>query len=46
MKVILSLSGGLDSAVLLASLFAKGHEVLAVTFDYGSKHGDYEIQAA
>ena len=46
MKVILSLSGGLDSAVLLASLFAKGHEILAVTFDYGSKHGEYEIKAA
>ena len=46
MKVILSLSGGLDSAVLLASLFAKGHEILAVTFDYGSKHGVFEIEAA
>jgi len=46
MKIILSLSGGLDSAVLLSSLFTEGHEILAVTFDYGSKHGVFEIEAA
>lgn len=46
MKVVLSLSGGLDSAVLLTKLVEAGHEILAVTFNYGSKHGAYEIQAA
>ena len=46
MKVLLSLSGGLDSAVLLTKLVDLGYEVFAVTFDYGSKHGEYEIKAA
>lgn len=46
MKVVISLSGGLDSAVLLTKLVDTGYEILAVTFNYGSKHGVYEIQAA
>ena len=46
MKTVISLSGGLDSGVMLGMLMALGHEVHAVTFDYGSKHGQYEIDAA
>lgn len=46
MKAVISLSGGLDSAALLAKLVDTGYEILAVTFNYGSKHGAYEIQAA
>jgi 7-cyano-7-deazaguanine synthase len=46
MKVILSLSGGMDSTALLGMLLNKGHEVVPVSFFYGSKHGRYEIEAA
>jgi 7-cyano-7-deazaguanine synthase len=46
MKVMLSLSGGLDSAVLLSDLLHQGHEVVPVSFVYGSKHNAYENAAA
>lgn len=45
-KVIMAQSGGMDSATLLAWLLAKGYEVEAVSFDYGSKHNRYERQMA
>ncbi len=46
-KIILSLSGGMDSATLLAYAKDKGYSVLqAVSFSYGSKHNKYELQAA
>ena len=35
---VLSLSGGLDSSTLLLHLLATGHEVYALSFDYGQKH--------
>ena len=44
-KVVLSLSGGLDSSVLLAHLLNAGNTVYAGQFQYGSKHNAYEAAA-
>lgn len=46
MKVILGLSGGMDSAALAAYYLNKGDEVVPVSFNYGSKHNPYECLAA
>ena len=46
MKVIIALSGGMDSAVLLAHLLRAESEVQAVHFNYGSRHGFQEEQHA
>ena len=35
---VLSLSGGMDSSTVLLYLLEKGHEVTAISFDYGQKH--------
>jgi len=45
-KVLLSLSGGVDSTTLLAWLLAGNSEVTAISFKYGSKHNKYENEAA
>ena len=45
-KTILSLSGGLDSTVLLAHLLDHGYDTLPVNFLYPSKHNRYEKRAA
>jgi 7-cyano-7-deazaguanine synthase len=45
-KIVLGLSGGLDSSTLLAYLLKVGYEVHVCTFYYGSKHGKYENRAA
>src|SRR5260370_13226971 len=45
-KVILSLSGGMDSATLLGKCVAEGNEIETVGFTYGSKHNRYENKAA
>lgn len=49
-KAVVSLSGGLDSTVLLNYLMQRDgirpDELLVVSFDYGSKHGRYELEAA
>lgn len=45
-KVILSLSGGLDSSVLLAYYLNKGYKVATVSFEYNSKHNLHELRAA
>lgn len=45
-KVILSLSGGMDSTTVLAFLLERGYEVLCYSFTYGSKHNQYENKAA
>ncbi len=37
-KAIISLSGGLDSTMLLTKLLEEGYEVKAYSFDYGQKH--------
>jgi len=46
MKVVLSLSGGMDSATLLGYLLSQGNEVHCLMFHYGSKHNKYENMAA
>jgi 7-cyano-7-deazaguanine synthase len=45
-KVVIGLSGGMDSATLLALLLEQGMEVHCCTFYYGSKHNKYETKAA
>jgi len=47
MKAAVLFSGGMDSTTVLYQAIADGaKEVLAVTFNYGSKHADREIAAA
>lgn len=46
MKVVLGLSGGMDSATLAGFYLNKGFEVLPISFSYGSKHNVYERRAA
>ncbi len=38
MKILVLLSGGLDSAVVLASLIGEGHTCECIAFDYGQWH--------
>ena len=45
-KVIMGLSGGMDSATLLGYYLDKHYEVHCCLFTYGSKHNKYENQAA
>ncbi len=35
---VMALSGGMDSTGLLMHLLADGHEVHALSYDYGQKH--------
>ena len=44
-KVVMGLSGGMDSTTLLGMLLNEGVEVNACHFQYGSKHNRYEILA-
>lgn len=44
--VVMALSGGVDSTTLLTWLLEKGYNVICATFDYGSKHNDYELDCA
>jgi len=46
MKVIISLSGGVDSTTVLAWALAQKYEVMPVSFYYASKHNKYENEAA
>lgn len=41
-KAVISVSGGLDSTMLLMKLLSEGKEVKAYSFDYGQKH-DIEL---
>lgn len=45
-KIVMGLSGGLDSATLLGFLLDEGYAVECCTFTYGSKHNEYENKAA
>jgi len=45
-KILISLSGGLDSATLLGQLKKEDYQVQAISFDYGAKHNQYESKAA
>lgn len=46
MKAVVSLSGGMDSTVVLARLLDEGKTVECFGFEYGSKHNPYEQAAA
>lgn len=46
MKVVIALSGGMDSATALAYALHLGHDPFTVGFTYGSKHNKYENLAA
>lgn len=46
MKAVLGLSGGMDSATLCAYYLDQGIDVYPIQFEYGSKHNQYERQAA
>ena len=48
-KIVALLSGGMDSTVLLHLLQHLGHDVEALSFNYGQKHKrelDYAVQTA
>lgn len=45
-KIVVGLSGGIDSATLLGLLLEQGHAVHCCIFYYGSKHNKWENQAA
>jgi 7-cyano-7-deazaguanine synthase len=45
-KVVLGLSGGMDSATLAAFFLSEGYQVIPISFNYGSKHSIYEQKAA
>jgi 7-cyano-7-deazaguanine synthase len=44
-KVVMALSGGMDSATLLGLLLEQDYAVHAITFYYGSKHNKWENAA-
>lgn len=46
MKAVIALSGGLDSCCLTGHLKQAGYDVIPVSFTYGSKHNQYENEAA
>lgn len=45
-RVIVPVSGGLDSTVILHWVASEGHEVHAVSFNYGQRHFDKEVTCA
>jgi len=46
MKVVVLLSGGMDSTTLLYHMHAEHEVVAALSFNYGSKHNDRELPMA
>lgn len=44
-KIVMALSGGMDSTTLLGLLLEKNYEIHACNFQYGSKHNSYEFKA-
>lgn len=45
-KCVVPVSGGLDSTVILHWVASEGHEVHAVSFNYGQRHFEREMQCA
>ena len=45
-KVVMSLSGGVDSSTLLGHMLNEGYDVVCIHVQYGSKHNSYELKAA
>lgn len=46
MRAIVALSGGMDSATVLAKAISEGFEIFTVGFEYGAKHNAFENQKA
>jgi 7-cyano-7-deazaguanine synthase len=45
-KVVLAMSGGLDSTTLCGWYLEQNYEIFPIIFNYGSKHNKYENEAA
>jgi 7-cyano-7-deazaguanine synthase len=45
-SAVIAFSGGLDSTTLLYSILPNTDRILALTFEYGSRHGEREWEAA
>jgi len=45
-KIVILLSGGLDSAVLLKQVISGGYKPIALSFDYGQLHAQQELDRA
>lgn len=45
-KCVVPVSGGLDSTVILHWVVSEGHDVHAVSFNYGQRHFDQEMKQA
>lgn len=45
-KVVLGLSGGMDSATVLGYYFDKKYQIFPLFFNYGSKHNKWEFKSA
>ena len=45
-KCVIPVSGGIDSTVILHWAASEGHEVHAVSFNYGQRHFDKEMECA
>jgi 7-cyano-7-deazaguanine synthase len=45
-SVVIAVSGGMDSATLLALYSYEGYEIFPITFNYNSKHNKYEYEMA
>ena len=46
MKIVVIYSGGMDSFTILNKAQRAGHEVLAVSFNYGQRHNKELLYAA
>lgn len=45
-KVVMGLSGGMDSATVLGWYYDQGYTIYPLFFNYGSKHNKYELECA
>jgi len=45
-KVVMGLSGGMDSATVLGFYYEMGYKIHPLFFSYGSKHNKYEFKSA